>query len=459
VRVDPRTLRWLHVATDALLVSIGWLGAYALRHALSDVVGRPINPLDWYVRALPIVVVPWITTCWWFGIYHSPRMRTPADELQRLVRGAALGLLVLGSISFFFKEFEFGRTVVLASAGFNFCLQGASRLAFLRIESGLRRAGASDVPALIVGTGIPAIRLLQKLQDHPEIGYRVVGFLDDCDELPEKEVAGRPVLGSLRDLRSVATECGVVEVFVALPSLGHTRMLSLVLDCEDLGITFRVVTNLFEVLTAGTHIDLVDDLPLVRLGREGVHALYEPLKRAFDVVGALAGVALAAPLMLWVAHRLRREGMSPLFAHERAGRDGRRFRLYKFRTLREDAEPYAVAPVERADPRITPYGHWLRKTSIDELPQLWNVLRGEMSLVGPRPEMPFIVDTYDDWQRRRLTVKPGITGLWQILGRKDLPMHENLDYDFYYIQNQSPLLDLVIILKSVPIIFFRRPPY
>ncbi len=114
------------------------------------------------------------------------------------------------------------------------------------------------------------------------------------------------------------------------------------------------------------------------------------------------------------------------------------------------------APVERSDPRITPYGHWLRKTSIDELPQLWNVLRGEMSLVGPRPEMPFIVDTYDDWQRRRLTVKPGITGLWQILGRKDLPMHENLQYDFYYIRNRSLGLDVSIVLRTFGAVLSRR---
>jgi FlaA1/EpsC-like NDP-sugar epimerase len=279
VRIGLRTLRWLHVATDTLLVSIGWLGAYALRHQLSEFVGYAINPLDWYVRALPVVVVSWIATCWWFGIYHSPRMRTPVDELQRLLRGAALGLLVLGSLGFFLKEFEFGRTVVVASVGFNLLLQGASRLVFHRLEAGLRRSGSADVPTLIVGTGVAAIRLLQKLQDHPETGYRVVGFLDDCDELPEKEVAGRPVLGNLDDLRAVATEHAVEEIFVALPSLGHTRMLSLVLDCEDLGVTFRVVTNLFEVLTAGTHIDLVDELPLVRLGRERVHPLYDPLKR------------------------------------------------------------------------------------------------------------------------------------------------------------------------------------
>ncbi|MDH3520353.1 MAG: sugar transferase [Myxococcales bacterium] len=456
MRIGLGTLRWLHVATDALLVSLGWLGAYALRSTLADALGRPINPLDWYVQALPIVVLPWIGTCWWFGIYHSPRMRTPLDELQRLLRGGALGLLVLGSISFFFKELHFGRTVVVLSVAFNVCLQGASRLAFHALERRLRRSGCGDIPALIVGTGVPAIRLLQKLQDHPETGYRVVGFLDDCVELPEKDVANRPVLGNLDSLRSVALAHGVREIFVALPSLGHTRMLSLVLACEDLGITFRVVTNLFEVLTAGTQIDLVDDLPLVRLGRERVHAFYEPAKRVFDLVGGLAGLLLAGPLMSWVALRLRCSGASPLFVHERVGRGGRRFRMYKFRTLRDDVGHYEVAPRDRADPRITPYGRWLRNTSIDELPQLFNVLRGEMSLVGPRPEMPFIAAEYDEWQRRRLTVKPGITGLWQILGRKDLPMHENLQYDFYYIRNRSLLLDASILLRTIGAVLSRR---
>jgi len=449
-------LRWLHVATDVLLVSAGWLGAYGLRFALNDVLGKPINPFDWYVHALPVVVVPWIVTCWWFGIYESPRMRTATLELSKLVRGVALGLLVVGSLGFFFREYEFGRSVVLCSAALNLLLQGASRAAFLRLETALRRAGAHDVPVLIVGTGVAAIRLLQKLQDHPETGYRVTGFVVDDQEIPEKDVAGHPVLGRLDDLRALIVRHRVREVFVALPSLSHTRMLSLVLECEDLGVEFRCVTNLFEVLTAGTQIDLVDDLPLVRLGRERIHPLYAPAKRAFDLAGASVGLVLVAPLMLWVAWRLQRLGAPPLFAQERIGLGGRSFRMWKFRTLRTDTDPYAVAPSDPSDPRITGFGRWLRATSIDELPQLWNVLRGEMSLVGPRPEMPFIVARYDDWQRRRLAVKPGITGLWQILGRKDLPMHDNLQYDFYYIRNRSLALDLSILLRTVGVVLSRR---
>src|SRR6185503_11034017 len=280
------TLRALHVATDALLVSSGWLAAWGIRYAMAEPIGRAINPLDWYLRALPIVVVPWIATCWWFGIYRSRRTQTAVDELSKLLRGATLGLLVLAAVGFFFKEFQFGRLVVLTSAAMNLVLQGASRMCFHRLERKLRRSGSLDLRVLIVGTGVPAIRLLQKLQDHPEDGYRVVGLLDDSRELPEKDVGGVPVLGHVDDLRTVAIHHRVEEILVALPSLGHTRMLSLVLGCEDLRITFRVVTNLFEVLTAGTQLDLVDDQPLVRLGLERVHPLYEPCKRVFDLVCA-----------------------------------------------------------------------------------------------------------------------------------------------------------------------------
>ncbi|MDP6073366.1 MAG: hypothetical protein QGI26_00005, partial [Myxococcota bacterium] len=256
-------MRRLHVGTDCVLVSLGWLGAYGLRRALVPTLG-PINAFETYVTALPLVVLPWILTGWLFGLYRSQRMKTLVDELQSVFQSAALGLLVVSAIGFFFREFYFGRFVVLASVALNFALQGASRVAFHRLERRLRVSGVHDVPALIVGTGVTAIRLLQKLQDHREIGYRVVGFLAETDA-DGKDVAGNPVLGGVGELRRVIEEFGVREVFVADPAIGHTRMLSLVLECEDLGVNFRVVTNLFEVLTAGSPLDLVDDLPVVRL--------------------------------------------------------------------------------------------------------------------------------------------------------------------------------------------------
>jgi len=456
-KVDLSAIRRIHILVDTILVSIGWIGAYWLRFALNETLDAPINPFDVYFRAIPLIVGPWMFCCWAFGIYRSSRVTTLLEEFQSLFRGAALGLLVVASISFFFRELYFGRFVVVASVGLNLVLQGMSRIAFHKLEERMRRSGEHDLPVLIAGTGVSAIRLLQKLQDHPEIGYHVVGFVDDSNAKERKDVANRPVLGHIDDLRQIAVAQGVREVFVAMPSLSHTRMLSIVLDCEDLGMTFRVVTNLFEVLTAGTPIDLVDDLPLVRLGRQRAHPFYEPIKRVVDVVGASIGLLLFAPVMFWCARKIVRESPGPaIFRQDRVGRDGKIFRIYKFRTMGADAERYAVAPRDGSDRRITPFGRFLRITSLDELPQLLNVLKGEMSLVGPRPEMPFIVDTYDEWQRRRLSVKPGITGLWQILGRKDLPMHENLQYDFYYIRNRSLGHDLSILARTIGAVLSRR---
>ncbi len=457
---DAAALRRLHVYADCLLVAAAWLGAYATRRLLDPLLGYPINEAEVYLAAVPLIVAPWIASCWGFGLYQPTRMKSGVDQIQELLRGALLGLLVISTIGYFFRELAFGRMVVLLAAGYSLLFQGASRFAFFRWEARLRASGRLDVPTLILGAGTVGIRVLQKLQDHPETGYRVVGFLDDDPELAEAKVGGCPVLGTLADLRARVLAHGVREVVVATPGMGHTSMLSRVLECEDLDVTFHVVTNLFEVLTAGTPVDLVDDLPLVRLGGRRPSPAYAVAKRAFDLFGAALGSLLLAPCLGWCALRIKLDSPGPvLFRQARVGRGGRHFTLYKLRSMRSDSEPYAVAPRAGDDVRVTAYGAWLRRTSIDELPQLWNVLRGEMSLVGPRPEMPFIVESYDEWQRRRLTVKPGITGLWQILGRKDLPMHENLQYDFYYIRNRSFGLDLSILMRTVAAVLSRRGAY
>ncbi len=459
-QLDLAAVRRFHLYADVILVSIAWFAAYSTRFALNDTLGYVINESASYQAALPLIVPPWIASCWLFGIYQTTRLKTVIDQIQELLKGVLLGLLVISSLAFFLRELEVGRLVVLLTAAYSLILQGASRAAFYRIERRLQATGRYHLPTLIMGAGTFGIRLLQKIQEKPELGHRVVGFLDDDPDARGSEIASCPILGRVSDVRRIVEEYGVREVFVAMPRLGHTNMLSLVLDCEDLDVTFRVVTDLFEVLTAGTSVDLVDDLPLVRLGGRLPGAHYRLAKRAIDIVGALAGLVLTAPFWLYWTLRIKLENAGPaFFVHERVGKDGQIFRMFKFRTMEIQTDPYCKAPEEHGDPRITSYGRWLRRSSIDEVPQLLNVLRGEMSLVGPRPEMPFIVAGYDEWQRRRLSVKPGITGLWQILGRKDLPMHENLHYDFYYIRNRSLWLDISLMIRTVWAVLSRRGAY
>ena len=183
-------------------------------------------------------------------------------------------------------------------------------------------------------------------------------------------------------------------------------------------------------------------------------------KRVLDLVlGSVASLVLLVPALVFAA-LIRLDSPGPaLFVHERVGRGGRRFRMLKFRTMRRDADAYAEAPIDQSDPRVTRMGAWLRRTSLDEIPQFLNVLRGDMSLVGPRPEMPFIAEKYVPWQAARLRVKPGVTGLWQVAGRKNLPLHYNLEYDFYYVSNQSLPLDAEILLRTLPAVLLGKGAY
>ena len=184
------------------------------------------------------------------------------------------------------------------------------------------------------------------------------------------------------------------------------------------------------------------------------------IKRAFDIVVSTVVILLTFPfwILIMIAIRLETDGPA-IFKQERVGQNGKVFKIRKFRTMRSDVDKYEYSPSSPDDRRITKVGAFLRKTSLDEFPQFLNVLNGDMSMVGPRPEMPFIVEKYKDWERQRLKVKPGLTGLWQIMGRKDLPLHESLEYDFYYIKNQSLLLDLTILIKTIPIILLGKGAY
>ena len=239
-------------------------------------------------------------------------------------------------------------------------------------------------------------------------------------------------------------------------------LLNLVVACNESRTVgqFSIVTDMFGVIADQAGPSDVNGLPIKVLRSTGLSKAQQVGKRCMDL--SLAGFIgiLTLPFIPVISILIRISSPGPaIFRQRRIGKDGESFIMYKFRTMHAEVDEYAEAPIEPNDPRILSVGRWLRRTSLDELPQLWNVIRGEMSMVGPRPEMPFIVEHYEAWQRQRLTVKPGITGLWQILGRKDLPLHANLEYDFYYIQNQSLLFDLTILLKTIPVVIFGKGAY
>lgn len=458
--LKSRQLTVILVAVDALVFTGIWLGSYWLRDYLADrgIVRVPINPIRSYFLALPVYLPFWCTCCWYYGLYTHRGKVTGLNQASGLVKTFFAGLVGSLAIAYVFKQWDIGRFIIGLSAALFFIWLYASRTALRAWKQAKIRRGIGVTNVLVVGIGRTARRVMSRIVHHPEGGYRFVGFVDPRKRrTPLAKILEHPVLGSAAELESILLSNQVDEVFLAVPRMPQTEVLNLVSACEHHGVQFNLVSNLFEVITSQVRIDIIDEVPVVHLKNTRLTPLQAALKRALDLVVACGLLLLAGTFMLLIALIIRLDSRGPaIFTQERVGRSGRRFRLFKFRTMRTDVEPYSKAPTDPEDPRITRFGRFLRRTSIDEFPQLYNVISGDMSMVGPRPEMPFLVEKYEEWQKRRLDVKPGITGLWQIVGRKNLPLSMNMEYDFYYIKNQSLLFDIVILLKTIPAVIFGR---
>ncbi|MFN2167252.1 MAG: sugar transferase, partial [Anaerolineae bacterium] len=298
------------------------------------------------------------------------------------------------------------------------------------------------------------------------------GYVDDD---PSKRVLGgryAPVLGCVQDVPCLAQEHAVDEIIFALPLRAHGAIEQLVLALQEQPVRVRIVPDLFDLAMSRATIEDFNGLPLVGLRDPAIDGFDRVVKRAFDLVVASLTLLIAWPVMVLVALAIKLDSPGPvLFVQERVGENGRSFRMLKFRSMVVNAEhlvPAAQADGGKGDvifqkspndPRITRVGRVIRRTSLDELPQLFNVLGGEMSLVGPRPELPLLVEHYENWQRRRFAVPPGITGWWQINGRSERMMHLHTEDDLYYIQNYSPLLDIQILWRTIGVVVRGRGAY
>lgn len=449
----------LFIIFDSLFISINWFLAYFLRQELSGIFGYPLNPIKNYISMLPIVLILWVSANSYFGLYKIKKDTTGFEEIQGVLKSVFLGILIMSAISFFLKELDIGRSVIILNSILNLLAFSTVRWMLRKFQNYLLSMGYGRVKCIIVGAGITGIRALQKISDHPEIGYEVVGFLDDGVE-KGKCIGKIPVLGKIDELKEFVDKMNVEEIVIAIPSLPQEKILNLVAELSDKEVRFRVISNIFEVLSRESKVDVLEEFPIFNLGTGNPGKAYYLAKRIFDIGVSLLLLILTLPLWAIISILIKIDSPGPVFfIHERVGYKGKRFEMYKFRTMKCDVNPYEESPRTPGDPRLTKIGKFLRKTSLDELPQLLNVLKGDMSLVGPRPEMPFIVEKYNEWQKMRLNAIPGITGLWQILGRKDIPLHENLEYDFYYIKNRSFLFDLVILLKTIPAVLKGKGAY
>jgi exopolysaccharide biosynthesis polyprenyl glycosylphosphotransferase len=325
-----------------------------------------------------------------------------------------------------------------------------SRFISFRVIQALHRRGVGNRNVLIYGAGTTGRKLQRKFMLVPTLGLNLVGFVDDDPALHGTMVERSRVLGGYADLERLIMMHKVSEVFVAMPEQDEARVMRIVELCERTGTVYKVVPRFWQLMQFKVRIDNLDSIPLIVRPERGNSVLGGIAKRAFDIVFSGLVIVALAPVFVLTAILIKKQSPGPVFFKQvRIGRDGQPFTMWKFRTMHVHMGGDAPTPNSPYDPRVTKIGRVLRRYSLDELPQFFNVFGGSMSVVGPRPEMRFIVDGYGPFERERLRVKPGITGLWQISYARAAAIHDNLDYDLYYIENQSFLLDLVITVLTV----------
>jgi len=449
------------VAVDAIVLARLWRAAYEFRESYGFLFSRQINPLEGYLRALPILLVIWLCVLARFRFYSHHERIAGLNAIGPVCWAVFWAVVATTIYNLLFKP-DFGRTVVAAFAVAAAAYLFISRTIFRVIKRKAVERGHGLVRVLVVGTGELGRETVGRIREHPDIGFRIVGLVaDGSGGASQDRIEGFPVLGEFKDVVPIIRRHGVEEVFLALPDADEDDLFHLIEEIQKKsGVVCKVAANVLYVIANRAKVDEIVGLPVIAF-RGSVFTPAQLLaKRVADL--AIGGVLalILSPVALLFALLIRLDSRGPVFfAHRRIGQGGRRFNMMKFRTMYLDTDPYAEAPNDQGDRRITPFGRFLRRTSLDEIPQLIHVLRGQMSLVGPRPEMPFIVDTYKPWQAARLRVKPGLTGLWQIAGRKNLPLHLNLEYDFYYVKNQSLSLDAEILLRTIPSVLLGKGAY
>ena len=400
-----------------------------------------------------------------FGLYESRRLGNRKSEVQDVLRATFWGTLLVALAGLLFRIRLVEPISLVTFWAVSCFLAISSRLLMRFVLSLVRSHGRNLRHMLIVGTNARAVQFARDVESRPELGYRLVGFVDDQWERSEEfRGTGYSIVADLRHVEEFLRRNVVDEVVLALPMRSSYAQASRVVAfCKDQGILVRLLSDVFDLRLDQPNMGRLDEDSAIVICRYPLEGWPVLIKRALDVALSLVLLMLLAPLTLMIAVVIRCNSPGPvLFVQERVGLNKRKFRIYKFRTMTVDAakeqahlETFneAVGPVFKIknDPRITRMGRLLRKTSMDELPQLFNVLKGEMSLVGPRPLPVRDYEGFDqDWQRRRFSVRPGLTCLWQVNGRSSVPFHQWMNLDMQYIDQWSLWLDLKILAKTIP---------
>jgi exopolysaccharide biosynthesis polyprenyl glycosylphosphotransferase len=404
------------------------------------------------------------------GLYKVRLTGSWFRQAWNIISSCTIGMGFLIVYYFAFQPPANSRLIVLLVWAAAIVLLCGARLIVAGAMGLLYRFGLGETRLLVVGSGRLGKMVMQHIAANPNLGYSIIGFLHDMNEAPS-DFGRFKMLGTLEDIGPVIRSMQVDEVIIALPSNMHQYAIRSVKMCERLGTSFKLIPELYELSLSRIDMETMEGIPLIGIKQVSLNTLQRIITRLVDIVLSILGLVVGSPLWLFIAIAIRVTSAGPIvYRQTRVGLNGQHFITYKFRSMYQDADKRLVqlrsknevsGPLFKMkdDPRRTPIGTFLRETSLDEIPQLFNVLKGEMSLVGPRPPLPGEVAQYEEWQKNRLAIKPGLTGLWQVRGRSDLSFDEGVLMDLYYIENWSLRLYFQILLRTIPAVLFRRGAY
>ena len=465
-----RLLVLFYVISDSVLAMVAFILAYIIRFELLAGVfpitkGYP--PLEQYLRMLPFIqaIVP--IAFYAQGLYHLRRGRTRVDDFFAVFVGSILAVVIGVGGTLYFQAYyvsdelkdagayEISQLVWAIFLVVNVTFAYTSRELIREALERRWKAGIGLKRVLIAGAGDLGRLVADKVLEHRELGFKVLGFIDDRAAGDHIGYRGLPLLGTLNEADEIIRREKIDHLYVALPLEEHVKMLGIVEATNREGVDVHVVPDLLQFIALRARLENLDGVPIISLNDVPLRGLNSILKRAIDM--AISGVALlifGLPILI-IAGIIKRSSPGPVFyKQERMGLDGKAFQVFKFRSMYEGAED-ETGPVwaRDNDPRCTPVGRWLRRFDLDELPQLWNVLKGDMSIVGPRPERPYFVEQFKHripTYMLRHKVKAGITGWAQVNGwRGNTSLEKRIEYDLYYIENWSVTLDLKIMWLTV----------
>lgn len=470
-----QAVQWMLVLLDVVFINVSFYIAYVVRYELG--IPYPVDPrydapfYPSYITTALLLTGLCLLMYRIDGLYERKRGRRWLEEVYRLVNSTMTSIVVIMAITFFTQPLVYSRGMLVLAGVEIVIVLSTVRLLVHWVEDYLRRRGIGTARVLIVGAGDLGRAVMRSILGSPELGYQIVGYVDDDPSKGDGHLGRLQGYGGLNRLPQIIESQRVSEVIVTLPWMYHRKIMQIVSDCERGGVRVRIVPDVFQQRMHRVDIDSLNGIPLLGPGPSKLSHSALLIKRFMDLALVVLALLPLAVIFVVVAVLIKLDSPGPIFYKQpRVGKDGRLFDIYKLRTMvvgadKMQAELAALNEADgplfkiRDDPRRTRLGRFLRRTSIDELPQFINVLRGEMSIVGPRPGTPDEFERYEPWHRERVAVRPGITGLWQVSGRSDIPFDEMVLLDIFYIENWSLDLDIRIMLQTIPNALFGNGAY